>query len=613
VTSTADSGAGTLRNAIASANSIGSGRILFAASLSNQTVGLTTIGDSGFGNSALLCASTIIIDGRAAPSLVLAPGSGAPPMRLFRVASNGVLNLMNVTLQGGSALGGTGGDGGGGGGGGGAGLGGAIFMEGGLALSNCVVTGNSAIGGGGGLGTNGSPPGMLAAGGGPNGGSGGGINIDNGQPLAPGPGGFGGGGGGAAGEGSGLFGTGGYGAGNSGAYTPGGPGGGNGGFGGGGGGYLFDGGGGGLGAGGAIFNHGGALTILNSALSNNFSAGGMGGSSALGFSYYNGMPGMGFGGAVFNLDGQVTISNSLLSGNFATNGGGIYLLTDTGSNLINLSGVTLNDPQGGTNLIPATLNGAIIQIVGSNNNIASQGPPSIGAISNLTAGGAFTITLPASAPALGGAYSIVATSSNPSLLPNANLIVTGTGPTATLNATPVSSQAGSATITVTVTDTGVSVSTSFQVTIVPAVLKFTGGSVLPKGGGFQINLQGANNTTYTVEASTNLHNWVILGAASQTGPGAYTFIDSNSIGFKSRYYRFGQISQIPAVNLKAVVPTGGGFNLFFFGSAASYTVQGSTNLLQWTALGAAKALGSNSWEFISSSKLPADFYRISSP
>ncbi|HEX4118984.1 MAG TPA: Ig-like domain-containing protein [Verrucomicrobiae bacterium] len=613
VTSVADSGAGTLRNAIASANSIGSGRILFAASLSNQTVGLTTVGDSGFGNSALFCASTIIIDGSAAQGLVLAPGSGAPPMRLFRVASNGALNLMNLTLHGGSALGGTGGDGGGGGGGGGAGLGGAIFTEGSLVLSNCVVTGNSAIGGNGGLGTNGSPPGVLAAGGGPNGGSGGGINIDNGQPLAPGPGGFGGGGGGAAGTGSGLFGAGGYGAGNDGAYNPGGPGGGNGGFGGGGGGGLYDGGGGGLGAGGAIFNHGGALTILNSSLSNNLCAGGAGGSSALGFSPYFGIPGMGFGGAVFNLDGQLTISNSVLSGNSATNGGGIYLLTDAGSNLINLSNVTLDDPQGGTSLVPAILNGAIIQIVGSSNNISSQGPPSIGAISNLSAGGAFTITLPASAPALGGAYSIVATSSNPALLPNANLIVTGTGPTATLNATPISGQAGAATITVTVTDTGVSVSTSFQVTIVPAIVKFIGGSVLPKGGGFQINLEGVNNTTYTVEGSTNLRNWIILGAASQTGPGAYTFIDSNWVSFKSRYYRFGQITQIPAVNLKAVVSTGGGLNLFFFGSAASYTVQGSTNLLQWTSLGAAKSLGSNSWEFVGSSKLPIDFYRISSP
>jgi hypothetical protein len=612
VTSIGDNGPGTLRDAIGAANALGTGRIVFASSLSNQTLGLTNIGDTGFGNSALLCASSITIDGSAAPGLVIASGLGAPPMRLFRVASNSTLNLMNLTLEGGVAQGGNGGNGGGGGGGGGAGLGGGIFTEGALSVSNCIVADNMALGGEGGLGTNGSPPGMLAPGGGPNGGAGGGINITNGQPLTPGSGGFGGGGGGAAGFSTGLDGTPGYGAGNAGNYSSNGPGGGNGGFGGGGGGYTFDGGGGGLGAGGAIFNHGGALTILDSTLTNNRCLGGAGGASAIG-PPDQGAHGLGLGGAVFNLDGSLTISNSLISGNHATNGGGLYVLADTGSNLINLDDLTLDDPQGGKDFVPAVLNGASIQIVGSSNNFNSEGPPTIGPISNVSGSGPFTISLPASAPALGGAYRITATSGNPALLPNAGLVVHGSGPSATLTATPAAGQSGTATVTVTLTDTSVSVSTSFEITVVVSLLKFTGETILPSGGGFQLIFQGASNAVYTVQASTNLLQWTTIGVGAQTSPGLYRFIDTNSSLLKRRFYRFGQIGQIPAINLSPSLTSKSGFELTFFGSASQYTVQSSANLQQWTNLGSANSLGSNLWQLLDPAKVPARFYRINAP
>jgi hypothetical protein len=210
----------------------------------------------------------------------------------------------------------------------------------------------------------------------------------------------------------------------------------------------------------------------------------------------------------------------------------------------------------------------------------------------------------------------MATSSNPALLPGGNLVISGLGPNATLNGTPNAGQAGAPIITVTVADTGVSVSTSFQVTIAPVIvtLKFTRASVLPKGGGFQLNYEGAQHTTYTVEASTNLKTWTTLGAGAEVSPGNYQLVDTNTAAFPHRFYRFGIVTQIQPINLTPSVTAKGNFILTFFGTASSYTVQGSTNLLRWSALGPGNPIGSNNWEFIGSYQLlPYHFYRVSSP
>ena len=130
-----------------------------------------------------------------------------------------------------------------------------------------------------------------------------GFNVDH----APGGGGFGGGGGGEFGNSSGdvngadggfgggggygvISGLGGFGAGN-GNSNP----------------FV---GGGGAGMGGAIFNHTGTLTCLNSTLSGNSATGGSSGTSAGG-----GGGGSGLGGAVFNLDGVVSLTHCTLAGN----------------------------------------------------------------------------------------------------------------------------------------------------------------------------------------------------------------------------------------------------------------------------------------------------------
>ncbi len=532
VTSTGDSGPGTLRAALTAANSIGAGHITFAGSLSGQTIRLTTIGDSGFGNSALLCSGVISVDASSAPGASVVRDPGAPAMRLFRVATNASFRLTGLTLQGGIAQGGAGGDGGAGGGGGGAGLGGAIFTEGALSLSSCVLSSNTAAGGAGGYGRNGDPAGQVAPGGGPNGGIGGGIDVLF-NPIPAGPGGFGGGGGGAANN-SAHGGLGGFGAGRanppSGSLT----GGGDGGFGGGGGGSYFFGGGGGAGMGGAVFNHGGSVAIFNSSLTNNSTSGGAGGLSAIGDGNYYGRPGSGLGGALFNLNGQLAVTNTVLSGNVADTGGGLFLLTDNGSNFVTFNGVIANNAH--SNLVDRATNGAFLHIIDINSSLPGLSGTFIDVMPDLTTNGAFSVAVPASAPSGLGSYGITASSGNQTLLPDSGLGVTGQGHSAVLTGAPAPGLAGLSTIAVTVSDTGVSFTTFFHVAIATSVPTFVSQNLFADGY-FHLNFLGPIDTTYAVQATTNLVLWEDVGWATEGMPGNYTFIDTNAPQFKNRVYR----------------------------------------------------------------------------
>ncbi|HEY2158277.1 MAG TPA: right-handed parallel beta-helix repeat-containing protein [Isosphaeraceae bacterium] len=109
VTNTDDSGPGSLRAAIDSANadSYSDGAIDtidFAPSLAGQAIDLTTLGSSDFGQSALEIKAPIFIDGSTAPGLTIdrSPTAGTPDMRVFLVANNGNLTLNEVTIAGGS-------------------------------------------------------------------------------------------------------------------------------------------------------------------------------------------------------------------------------------------------------------------------------------------------------------------------------------------------------------------------------------------------------------------------------------------------------------------------------------------------------------------------------
>lgn len=239
---------------------------------------------------------------------------------------------------------GFGGEGGASGGAGGAGGGGFLAAADGLGsggLAGAAAAGLGGLGGaggaadpnaGGGAGDGGGGGAALAAG---TGGEGGGFGF-GGSATAAGNGGGGGGVGGggagnaAAGGGGGGFGGGGAGAGSTGFA-------GSGGFGGGGGQSLIAGsaGSGGFGAGnssscdpgagmgGAIFNHGGTLSLLNVTVTGNRAEGGR--------NLFSGDRGSGIGAAIFNLNGVVTAQQATVVSNTVdgSNGSPISLLGDS--------------------------------------------------------------------------------------------------------------------------------------------------------------------------------------------------------------------------------------------------------------------------------------------
>jgi hypothetical protein len=274
VINTNDSGAGSLRQAIADANS-NSGA---------DTIEITATGTIALNANLTAITEDTTITGPGAASLTI---DGQNSYRIFEI-TDGIINITGLTLKNGLAHGGNGGLGSGGGGGG-LGAGGALFVgSGSVTLTDVFFDGNKAIGGFGG-----------SSGFGAYGGGGGGGRDVNGQSSVLGYGSCDGGDGGGSSAGAGGAepgGNGGTGDDYSGAgggacwQSNGGGSGGVGGFGGGGGGggyeYPHGGNGGFGGGGGGGANGGNAIGGIGGGNGGNCSGcvfgGGGGGGAALG-------------------------------------------------------------------------------------------------------------------------------------------------------------------------------------------------------------------------------------------------------------------------------------------------------------------------------------------
>jgi len=367
--------------------------IVFDSSIAGGTIELSSSSTNFSGPNAFVVNVAMMIDGGSSGMTLTGGNDGfnLTSRRAFAVTSTGELSLARLTIEHFAIVGTNGGDGASGGGGGAA-LGGAIFNEGSLRLDGVTMNDNYAIGGSGGYGATGNLGG--GGGGGLNGaggtstnfigaGGGGGTSAaapgDNGFNGAAGAGGGGGGHGGGTG-GHGGFGGGGGGAGGGFAAQ-----GGNGGFGGGGGGSSsgsgstsggsagFGGGeggdsstndgGGGAGLGGAIFNNGGAVTIVNSTLAYNIAFGGDGAEY-----------GYGLGGAIFSRNGIVDLNFTTVSLNEAEEGRGVFLLGDGNGNhataIINDS-IIAQDCTCVSDIESEEINGAAALDISGLNNIVS--------------------------------------------------------------------------------------------------------------------------------------------------------------------------------------------------------------------------------------------------
>ena len=362
--------------------------ITFSPSLAGATITLTDVDPSVanvYGETALVADTdgSILIDGSAAPGLVI---SGGNALRPFAVTNTAVLELTNLTLADGEAQGFAGASSErGGGGGGGAGLGGAVFNDGGTFIADGVTfTNNTAEGGNGGDGTGGTNE-IGGTGGGIGGltGGAGGLSQAPYGGQAGGNGSFGGGGGGggggtryAGGGGGGGFGGGGGGGGGNGVagteWSPGGgaPGGnpglflyGSSGRGGRGSDTKGGGGGGGSGLGGGIFSNGGSVTLVDDTFTDNAAIagnGGTGGGGGLpGRNGGDGSAGRAGGGALVVLDGDLyaafdTFSLNVVTANTSNDGAvdatDVYIIGDSATP----NAVFIDDIMGqsGTSTIP---------------------------------------------------------------------------------------------------------------------------------------------------------------------------------------------------------------------------------------------------------------------
>lgn len=341
VTNNADSGAGSLRQAIIDSNAAGGSNTITL----NNGIGTITLtsGDLPMvrNNAAIVGNNNTINGNNQFRGLFVGAFTGATQTAVS-------VSISDLTITNARASGGNGATGGGGG----AGLGGALFVasQATVTVSNVNLNGNAAVGGngngsgesGGGGGMGGNGQGAGGGGGGlGTGANGGGISVagqpgiatgasggGNGPSTTGGADGGGGGGGspGPPGQGSGA--GGGVGGANG---VPGGGSGGAGGYGGGGGGGIsgaggaggFGGGGGGGFAGGnGGFGGGGGAGV-------SAGTGGFGGGNGSGNPFIGGGGGGGMGGAIFvqdggtlTLAGTLTVSGGTVTGGTGAGGGG---------------------------------------------------------------------------------------------------------------------------------------------------------------------------------------------------------------------------------------------------------------------------------------------------
>lgn len=487
VTSAADSGAGSLRAALAAANP---GDTIAFSLPANSTIALSS--------ELPVISQNLTIDGSGSTGLTVSGNGGS---RVFFVNS-GTVSISNLAISNGLAQGGAGGNGGAGGGGG-AGAGGAIFVGSSAAVSvqNVSFSGNSAVGGAGGT-TSGT--GLGGGGGGGLGGNGG-----NGAAAGASPVGSGGGGGGV-----GLGATGGSpstgGAGSAGILTGAGPGGSsvNGTPGG------ANAGGGSTGAVGGNFSSGGGggANGTSSAgaggASGGFGGGGGGGVDIVGVSGYEGGNGGVFGGGA----GSGTDANGLKFGGKGGFGGGAGGGSGTTSGGFSGGGTSSLSGGGG-----AGLGGAVFVSQGGSFTVNDGGFSS-----NTVAGGAAGGTGAAAGVGVGGAMFLMGSNATYNVS-NGNTVVIdntiGDGGNAGFAGTFTKGGAGTLTFTANNTYTG-------QTTISGGVLQIGNGGTTGAILGDVVN----NSSLVFNRSNTLTYGGTISGSGgvTQAGGGVLTLSGTNS-------------------------------------------------------------------------------------
>ena len=127
-------------------------------------------------------------------------------------------------------------------------------------------------------------------------------------------------------------------------------------------------------------------------------------------------------------------------------------------------------------------------------------------------------------------------------------------------------------------------------------------------GGMVLTVTGPAGRTYDLLASADLRSWAVIRVVSLSSGGRFDFTDPDAAKFPARFYRARETQ--PSVQLRLaparqMVVSVSGQN------GVTYDVQASSDLAQWTKIGAVTLTASGGADFVdvNAPNYPARFYR----
>lgn len=211
-------------------------------------------------------------------------------------------------------------------------------------------------------------------------------------------------------------------------------------------------------------------------------------------------------------------------------------------------------------------------------------PPTLNLIGNQTinaTAGAQTVSLTGlSTGSAGGnqVLTVTATSSNTNLVANPVVNYTGGNSAGSLTFGPVAGASGSATITVTVNNGNNLATRSFVVTVGLVTEQLSRAS----GGQMVLTLTAPAGSNYVIETSTDLVRWTPFSTNTISPAGSVDVVDLNPAS-PQKFYRAAPFTvTAPATQQSNFNMSNGVFSFTLSGSAGTYVIQWSTNLLNWT-------------------------------
>lgn len=127
-------------------------------------------------------------------------------------------------------------------------------------------------------------------------------------------------------------------------------------------------------------------------------------------------------------------------------------------------------------------------------------------------------------------------------------------------------------------------------------------------GGMMLTVTGPAGRTYDLLASSDLQDWVVISVVSLNAGGQFDFTDPDAANHPARFYRARETQ--PSVQLR-LAPDSHAIVSVTGQNGRMYDVQASSDLADWTVIGAVTLGESGGLDFVDAdaANYPARFYR----